>query len=72
MIDRPVCAACTHTYRPPRPGDLLHARFGDGPEYATLLQSIGDDGATVTMRGPIGRDDLVVTIRRVGPGDTAC
>lgn len=31
-----------------------------------MLESVGDNGHTLTMSGPIGRDDLVITIRRVG------
>lgn len=67
VIDRPATAPCACArYRPPRLGDLLHARLGDGPEHSAIVQSVGDDGDTLTMRGPVGRDDLVVVIRRVG------
>ncbi len=52
-------------YRPPRVGDLIHARVGDGDEHGALLQSVGDDGRTITLSGPTPRGDLVVTIRRV-------
>jgi hypothetical protein len=66
VIDRPACTACAHPYRPPRLGDLLHARLGDGPEHATMLESVGDDGETLKLVGPVGRQDLVIVIRRVG------
>lgn len=54
------------TYRPPRLGDLMHARIGDGSEYSTMLESVSDDGSELTFSGPVGRRDLVVVIRRVG------
>lgn len=54
------------THRPPRLGDLLHARLGDGPEHAAMIETVGDDGQTLVFSGPVGRQDLVVTIRRVG------
>jgi len=54
-------------YRPPRVGDLLHVRIGDGDEHSALIESVGDDGNTITLTGPLhGRRDLVVVIRRVG------
>ena len=53
------------TYRPPRLGDLMHARLGDGDEHVTQLQIVGDDGRTLTLTGPTPRGDLVVVIRRV-------
>jgi len=58
--DRPMTA-----YRPPRLGDLIHARVGDGDEHCALIQSVGDDGKTITLTGSTPRGDLVVTIRRV-------
>lgn len=54
------------THRPPRLGDLLLTRLGDGPEHTAMIESVGDDGRTLVFSGPIGRQDLVVTIRRVG------
>jgi hypothetical protein len=66
VLDLPAPTAHACGYRPPRLGDLLHARLGDGPEHSAMLESVGDDGHTLTMVGPIGRDDLVITIRRVG------
>jgi hypothetical protein len=54
------------TYRPPRLGDLIHVRIGDGDEHGALIQTVGDDGKTITLTGPLpGRRDLVVVIRRV-------
>lgn len=53
------------TYRPPRVHDLVHVRLGDGDEHSALIQSIGDDGRTLTLTGPTPRGDLTVTIRRV-------
>lgn len=53
------------TYRPPRVHDLVHVRLGDGDEHSALIQSVGDDGRTLTLTGPTPRGDLVVTIRRV-------
>lgn len=53
------------TYRPPRVHDLVHVRLGDGDEHSALIQSVGDDGKTLTLTGPTPRGDLVVTIRRV-------
>ena len=58
------------TYRPPRLGDLLHARLGDCPEHAAMIEIVGDDGQTLVLSGPVGRQDLVVTIRRVGAETT--
>lgn len=52
-------------FRPPRLGDLIHVRVGDGDEHSALVQSVGDDGRTITLSGPTPRGDLVVTIRRV-------
>lgn len=54
-----------HTYRPPRPHDLIHVRIGDGDEHSALIQTVGDDGRTLTLTGPTPRGDLVVVIRRV-------
>lgn len=53
------------TYRPPRVHDLVHVRLGDGDEHSALIQSVGDDGKTLTLTGPTPRGDLIVTIRRV-------
>lgn len=53
------------TYRPPRIHDLVHVRLGDGDEHSALIQSVGDDGKTLTLTGPTPRGDLIVTIRRV-------
>lgn len=53
------------TYRPPRIGDLMHARLGDGDEHAAQLQVVGDDGRTITLTGPTPHGDLRVVIRRV-------
>lgn len=53
------------TYRPPRVHDLVHVRLGDGDEHSALIQSVGDDGRTLTLTGPTPRGDLTVTIRRV-------
>lgn len=53
------------TYRPPRLGDLIHVRIGDGDEHSTLLQTVGDDGKTLTLTGPTPHGDLRVVIRRV-------
>lgn len=53
------------TYRPPRVHDLVHVRLGDGDEHSALIQSVGDDGKTLTLTGPTPRGDLTVTIRRV-------
>lgn len=53
------------TYRPPRLGDLIHVRIGDGDEHSALIQTVGDDGKTLTLTGPTSRGDLVVVIRRV-------
>jgi hypothetical protein len=66
VLERPACTACAHAYRPPRLGDLLHARLGDGPEHSAMIESVGDDGETLTVVGPVGRKDLVIVIRRVG------
>jgi len=52
-------------FRPPRLGDLVHVRVGDGDEHSALIQSVGDDGRTITLTGPTPRGDLVVMIRRV-------
>lgn len=52
-------------YRPPRVHDLVHVRLGDGDEHSALIQSVGDDGRTLTLTGPTPRGDLIVTIRRV-------
>lgn len=52
-------------YRPPRLGDLVHVRVGDGPEHCALLQTVGDDGRTLTLTGPTPHGDLRVVIRRV-------
>lgn len=52
-------------YRPPRLGDLMHVRIGDGDEHGAMLQSVGDDGRTITLTGPTPRGDVTVTIRRV-------
>jgi len=38
---------------------------GDGDEHSALIQSVGDDGRTITLTGPTPRGDLVVTIRPV-------
>lgn len=54
-----------NTYRPPRLHDLIHVRVGDGDEHSALVQSVGDDGRTLTLTGPTPRGELVVTIRRV-------
>lgn len=68
MLDFPAPTAQACAYRPPRLGDLLHARLGDGPEHSAMIESVGDDGQTLTVSGPVGRkDDLVIVIRRVGP-----
>ena len=53
------------TYRPPRVHDLVHVRLGDGDEHSALIQSVGDDGRTLTLTGPTPRGGLTVTIRRV-------
>lgn len=53
------------TYRPPRVHDLVHVRLGDGDEHSALIETIGDDGRTLTLTGPTPRGDLVVVIRRV-------
>lgn len=66
MLDLPAPAAPACAYRPPRLGDLLHARLGDGPEHSAMIESVGDDGQTLTVSGPVGRHDLVIVIRRVG------
>lgn len=66
MLDFPAPAAQACAYRPPRLGDLLHARLGDGPEHSAMIESVGDDGKTLTVTGPVGRQDLVIVIRRVG------
>ena len=68
MIDRPACG-CAHTYRPPRLGDLLHARLGDGNVYSAMVQSVSDDGESLIVRGPaepLRHKDLIMVIRRVG------
>lgn len=52
-------------YRPPRLGDLVHVRVGDGDEHTALLQTVGDDGRTLTLTGPTPHGDLRVVIRRV-------
>lgn len=52
-------------YRPPRLHDLVHVRVGDGEEHSAQIQSVGDDGRTITLTGPTPRGDLVVVIRRV-------
>lgn len=54
------------TYRPPRLGDLVHVRLGDGDEHTALVHSIADDGHTIKIVGHCGRRDLTVVIRRVG------
>ena len=54
-----------HTYRPPRLDDLLHVSIGDGDEASTLVQSVADDGKTLTLTGPSPRGDVRVVIRRV-------
>lgn len=53
------------TYRPPRLGDLMHSRLGDGDEHGTQLQVVADDGKTITLSGPTPHGDLRVVIRRV-------
>jgi len=54
-------------YRPPRVGDLMHVRVGDGDEHSVLIETVADDGNTITLTGPLHpRRDLVVVIRRVG------
>jgi hypothetical protein len=40
-------------------------RIGDGDEHSTLLQTVGDDGKTLTLTGPTPHGDLRVVIRRV-------
>jgi hypothetical protein len=52
-------------YRPPRVGDLIHVRIGDNDEHGALIQTVGDDGKTITLTGPTPRGDLRVVIRRV-------
>ena len=52
-------------YRPPRLGDLIHVRLGDGNEHGTQLRVVGDDGKTITLIGPTPDGDLRVVIRRV-------
>lgn len=52
-------------YRPPRLGDLIHVRVGDGDEHTALLDTVADDGRTITLTGPTPRGDLHVVIRRV-------
>jgi len=52
-------------YRPPRLGDLIHVRLGDSDEHTALIESVGDDGHTLTLTGPTPRGDLHVVIRRV-------
>lgn len=39
-----------------------------------MIESVGDDGQTLTVSGPVGRKDLIIVIRRVGaapPGGCA-
>ena len=54
-----------HPYRPPRLGDLVHVRVGDGDEHAALIESVADDGRTLTLTGPTPHGDLRVVVRRV-------
>ncbi len=54
-----------HRYRPPRVHDLIHVRLGDGIEHSAALQTVADDGKTITLTGPSDRGELVVVIRRV-------
>ena len=54
-----------HAYRPPRLGDLVHVRVGDGDEHSALIETVGDDGRTLTLTGPTPRGNLTVVIRRV-------
>lgn len=70
VLDPPAHGAAACGYRPPRLGDLLHARLGDGPEHAAMVESVGDDGETLKLVGPVGHQDLVIVIRRVGTGET--
>lgn len=53
------------TYRPPRLDDLLHVSIGDGDEATALVQTVADDGRTLTLTGPSPRGELRVVIRRV-------
>lgn len=52
-------------YRPPRLHDLVHVRLGDGDEHSALIETVGDDGRTLTLTGPTPRGPLTVVIRRV-------
>lgn len=53
------------TYRPPRVGDILHVQFGDGDTHSAQIDTVADDGRSITLSGPTGRHDLIVVIRRV-------
>ena len=53
------------TFRPPRVGDILHVQLGDGDTHSAQIDTVADDGRSITLSGPVGRHGLVVVIRRV-------
>lgn len=55
----------TTTFRPARVGDILHVQMGDGDTHSARIDTVADDGRSITLTGPTGRHGLVVVIRRV-------